>query len=271
MNRYFYYSILMCMMINTIIFVPHILLNNQRNGLVPGLLLSTAVSTGFTVLFANAMRTFENQSLSDILKARLPRWISAPLLIYLGYSWFIAGGIVLISFSNLMKRYILPDMPVQTIAFVMVAAAGWCASQKTRTVLYLLEIVIVTNIPFILLILYKSIGTPFMNWYAVWDAVSDYLWRWPNMEVVSAATYLFTGYINLAIFNKESEGTFRPRLLGLVPVIGLLTLMTTALIPIGFHGEHGAIRYVNAWVSTADSIRIEFGVVERVIYVFLLL
>lgn len=262
---------MMCMLINTIIFVPQILIANQRNGLVLGLVISTVLSSIMTFLFVKALQRFKDQTLTHILLAHVPKWISIVLIVYLGYMWFIAGGIVLISFTNLVKRYILPDMPNQTLLAAMLIAVFWCASQRTRTIMYLLEIVLITNIPFILLILYKSVMTDYMNWYTVWNVVSDYFDKLPNAKVISAATYLFTGYINMAVFNKESEGKFRPRLLGLIPLVGLFTLMTTVLIPIGYHGSEGAAQYVNVWVSTADSIRIEFGIVERVIYVFLLL
>ncbi|MBB6678526.1 GerAB/ArcD/ProY family transporter [Cohnella lubricantis] len=251
--------------------MPQILIANQRNGLVLGIVISTVLSSIMTFMFVKAMRRFKNQTVSHILLAHVPKWISIVLIIYLGYMWFIAGGIVLISFTNLIKRYILPDMPAQLLLTILLIAVFWCASQRTRTVMYLLEIILITNIPFILLILYKSVMTDYMNWLAVWNVVSDYFDRMPNHKVISAATYLFTGYINMAVFNKESEGKFRPRLVGLIPIVGLFALMTTAFVPVGFHGPDGALQYVNVWVSTADSVKIEFGIVERVIYVFLLL
>ena len=52
-------------------------------------------------------------------------------------------------------------------------------------------------------------------------------------------------------------------------MLALFNLGTTFLLPIGFHGTVGVGNFTYPWVSTADSMRMEFGFVERVIFIFL--
>jgi hypothetical protein len=47
--------------------------------------------------------------------------------------------------------------------------------------------------------------------------------------------------------------------------------LVSFFIPIGFHGTDGVDDYIYTWVSTVDSIRIKYILIERVISIYLLL
>jgi hypothetical protein len=82
---------------------------------------------------------------------------------------------------------------------------------------------------------------------------------------------VFTGYINLVIFNRLTGSYGAIKLKWGIPLLGTLVLLTTFFIPIGIHGTIAVNDYIYIWPSTADSLRMEFGFIERVLFVFLLL
>ena len=47
--------------------------------------------------------------------------------------------------------------------------------------------------------------------------------------------------------------------------------MIPFFVPIGFHGTVGVEDYVYLWSMTADSMMTEYGFINRVLFVFLLL
>ncbi len=49
---------------------------------------------------------------------------------------------------------------------------------------------------------------------------------------------------------------------------GLLVLLLTFLVPIGYFGTVAIERHVYTWFSTADSIRIESFIIERMLFIF---
>lgn len=272
MNRYFYYSILLGMLMNTILYVPNILITNKHDGVILGILVSTLIGSLLTFMSSKAMATFQSQGLPEIFSMNVSKFFRGIMLFYFGVMWFIAGGlIVLVSFTIIIKRFILPETPSEIIIILFMTVVCWCASRPTKTILYLLEIVMVLNLPLITFILYKAMTNKYMNWYAIWNVASDHIMVLPNLDVLAAATFIFTGHINMVIFNKESNGQFNPKFLWLVPIIGLTVLLTTFFIPIGTHGTVGVDQFNYAWVSTADSMKVNLGFIERVVYVFLLL
>ncbi|WP_269432463.1 GerAB/ArcD/ProY family transporter [Gordoniibacillus kamchatkensis] len=259
------------MLVNTIIYVPNILFAHRHNSALTGMLLSVVIGSCLAVIFSKAMMNKQGQGLPELLTQHLPLWIKGVVLIYLGFMWFAAGSIVLIVYSIILKRFIIEDINLEVLIILLMSVVVWSASKPTKTILYLLEIVMVINVPLVSIILFKALSSKYMNWYGIWNIASDNVMKLPNLDVVAAATYLFTGYINQAIFNREFDGRFCPKHLWAIPFLGLTILSTTFFIPIGFHGTEGVGHFVYPWVSTADSLRMEFGFVERVVYLFLLL
>lgn len=55
-----------------------------------------------------------------------------------------------------------------------------------------------------------------------------------------------------------------------IVLISIGTLFTTYFIPIGFNGFEGINELVYPWISTTDSIRMDYFIIERVLFMFLL-
>ncbi|MCK9860196.1 GerAB/ArcD/ProY family transporter [Paenibacillus sp. ATY16] len=271
MKRYYYYSIMMCMLINTILYVPSILIMRRHDAPVTSMLSAVLISTILTVLFTKAMMAFKSEGLPEIFSRRLPFFLGIPILLYVALMWFISGMVVVTSYAIIMTRYMLPELsPVWLAAFFLLIIC-WCASQSTKTVLYLMEIVLLVSVPLVLIILFKAVTSEYMNWYAVWNIATDSMFKLPNIQSISAASYVFTGYINIVIFNRELTSKLSLRHLWFIPILGIGVLAVTFFIPIGIHGTEGVERYVYVWVSTADAFHMEYGFVERMVYVYLLL
>jgi len=131
--------------------------------------------------------------------------------------------------------------------------------------------VLLLNLPIIVFILFKALLSENMNWDAI-KVIRHYLFTASSWKSLAASTYVFTGYVNWAKFNREFRSIdMKKQQLWVLPVIGLLVLTTTFLIPIGYYGTYGVDNFIYIWVSTADSMKMEFGFMERVMFIFLLL
>ncbi|UJF34052.1 GerAB/ArcD/ProY family transporter [Paenibacillus hexagrammi] len=258
------------MLTNTILFIPSILMKHRFSGTIPSMLLSVLIGSVLTYLFTHAMMTFNGKGIPEILEMFLPKWVNAVLLIYLGFMWFASGGLVAVSYSRILQRFVNPDLNLFLLIAFLGIACGWVATNGSRSVMYLMEIVLLLNLPMIGFILFKTVTNENMDWDAV-RVMIHYVWQWPNWESLAASTYVFTGYINWAIFNRTFRVDGRLSFLWIVTLTGTLVLTSTFIIPIGFFGTLGVDDFIYTWVSTADSMRMEFGFVERVLFVFLLL
>ncbi|WP_162848560.1 GerAB/ArcD/ProY family transporter [Paenibacillus nanensis] len=270
MIRYLYYMIIMCMLINIMLNVPTFLIERRYDGAVMGILAAVVSGSLCAVVFIKALRQFPNQGLPEIFRSYLPPAIRVPLLLYLGIMWLIAGLIVLITFSRILQRFLDPDIDILILRIFLILICSFLAAGSSRSILYTAEIVILLHVPFVALLLVKALGHEYMDWEAV-KAVGQFVRKTPDLEIISVASYIFTGYINMAVFNRFFRKEDKIRGLWLIPLAGFAVLFTTFFIPIGYHGTEGVASFIYVWVSTADSIRMEFGFVERVIYMFLLI
>jgi hypothetical protein len=270
MIRYFYYLIFLNMLANIILFVPRILISHRFEGSMMSILLSVPI--GFTLLyfFVNSISKFPGQGLPEIMKGRVPSWIRIAVLLHFIMLWFLAGGITLTAFSQITMKYINPDVSSFYIILAFVILVGLIARTRSESVLYSMEILLVLNVPIITWILYKTMTNESMNYDACIEIVTHVFHR-PTWDTLAAGTYIFTGYTNLVIFNRIIGTKKRFPYLWFLPIIGFGVLVTSFLIPIGYHGTIAVNDYVYPWISTADSMHVEFGLVERMLFIFLLL
>ena len=109
----------------------------------------------------------------------------------------------------------------------------------------------------------------------MWDFVKEatlYINQTPNINAFSACFFLFLGVSNLFIFNRffTQKQNYSWKQMAYIAVIATITLFTTYFIPIGFNGLNDIQNLVYPWISTSDSLRMKFFLVERVLYIFLL-
>ncbi|MGU3473063.1 hypothetical protein ACLBWT_18195 [Paenibacillus sp. D51F] len=270
MNRYFYYSFIMVAMLNLMLFVPAVLIKDRMSGAVSSLIVAIVIGTLIAYASTSALARFPGMGLPEILRLFLPEWIVKMLLPLYAFMWFFAASFALIAFTLLMNRVLTPDQPEWNLMLILGLLCAYGATRSALTILYLLEITMLLVTPLVLLILFKGVRSPDLSWDAIYT-IAKYVDRYPTLSSVGAGTFIFTGYINMAILNRVNPPNFRLKGRWIIPVSGTLILLVTFFLPIGFHGTMGVERYLYVWTQTADSMTMKYGFIERVLFVFLFL
>lgn len=268
MNRYFLYLIVCNMMINVIMFVPRTLLQYRFEGAVMGMIISIPIGIILSFIYSRSLSKFPGKGLPELME-NSNRWLKALLFGSIQFAWFSAGMIGLIGFIDILRRFINPDMPKLSILAIYLAAIFLIISLPTARVMYLLEIVLFINAPFITFIVLKAITSPHINWDSIWE-VGTYIFEVPNIKVIAAGTLVFTGHANLIIFNRVFKEKIKLGNFIIILGLGAVNLFTTFFIPIGLNGADGASEYLYPWVSASDSLRLVYSPIERVIFLFLM-
>ncbi len=269
MNRYYIYLVLLNMMVNVIIFVPKILIEYRYEGAVMGVLIAIPIGLALNYFYCKAINKFPEQGLPEILVNSKRRWLKILHLGGIQLIWFSAGMITLVGFIDILERFINPEMPKLLILAIYLAAVFLIIQLPTQRVIYFLEIVLFLNTPFLSFIIFKAFFNDYLSWDSILE-VGTYIFQTPSLKSIAAATYCFSGYASLIIFNRVIKGKLKFRNFIAVFLLGIFNLFTTFFIPIGFHGSDGAQEYLYPWISTSDSLKLDYGLIERVSYIFLM-
>ncbi|HWL26025.1 MAG TPA: GerAB/ArcD/ProY family transporter [Ureibacillus sp.] len=271
MSRFYYYLILINMIANIIASVPVILIQYRKNGVILSMILGIIVGLIIVYLITNFFNSYPGKSLPDLLKATMPKWFNIFFTFVLIGVWFFAGLITLITFTILLIHFLAPEMThlMGTLLIVFFMAFG--CFMKADKVLYTVEIIFVLTLPMLLFIFFKAYTNEQMEWDYVKVAIT-YINTMPRFLPFMSSVFLFLGVLNLVIFNqffttKQSIGWKQITFIG---ILGTVVLFTTYFIPIGFNGFENIESIMYPWVSTSDSMRIRYGFIERVVFVFLL-
>lgn len=270
MTRYFYLLVFLNMISNVILFVPRILIDHRFDGAVISIPIGTMISILLLFLFTKAMLCFPGKGLPEILQENTPAWFQKSFIFLLSLNFLVAGGFGQAAYASIIKRFISPDVSTGSILLLFLILVSSLSMMRSRSIVYLLEILFVINIPFIAFITLKAYGSDEISWHAIQE-VATYINEPPNLSSLSAATYTFSGYANLVIFNRLFKEKFQPKYFWAIACIGFLNLCTTFFVPIGFQGTQAVGDYIYPWIATADSLRMEFGFVERMLFFFLVL
>ncbi len=258
------------MIANVIAFVPRILIDNRYDGAIMSMLIAIPISMSLCACMIWAMSRFPQQSITEIAARLLPKWLEKTVLLYFLVMWYLAGLITLYYFSDITKRFINPDFSPFEAMLLYAIALMFMIQMESRRALYMLEILLVLQVPFILFIMLKATINHNMMWDSMQEAAT-YVANMPRWLCVAAATHVFSGYLNLIIFNNVFHKPVKLWLVWIVGAVGILNLTTTYFIPIGMQGMDGVGKLIYMWFTTADSIRLEYGIIDRLIFVFLLL
>ena len=265
-SRYFYCLFLMNSLINIINFVPRELIDRRFDGALVSILIGTIFGTLFVYIFTVLIAKFPGKGFPEIFTPLLPKLLVKPLLVFFAGLWCVAGGVTLLSFVDITLRYISPDSSPYTVVFSFLILVCICCRFDSLSLLYGLEIILFVTLPLIVYGIVKALINPDFNWDSVLQ-ITTYIWHKPDLMSLSAATFSFSGYINLAIFNRVFHG-LKLKHVWILAVEGLLVLLLTFLVPIGYFGTVAIERHVYTWFSTADSIRIESFIIERMLFIF---
>lgn len=270
MNRYFYYGFLYVALINIMLFVPNILLQNRYTGSISSMALAIPAGTLLALLFASSITKFPGKAIPEIMYEHHPRWLVSPVLWMMAIVYFLGSVIVLVAFSVVINRFYNPDTSSAVVLYLLIAASVYYSTRSTLSLLFILEMMIIINAPLIFFVLGKALFSSSFNWDAI-RTVANYIRVRPNIESFAAATYIFSGYLNMSMVNRALPPNFRLKYRWLIPLIGTIALLSSVFIPIGFHGTEGVEEYLFVWSVTADSMKMEYGFIERVLFLYLIL
>ncbi|WP_423800036.1 GerAB/ArcD/ProY family transporter [Neobacillus sp. SAB-20_R2A] len=271
MIRHFYYIVILTMMINIMVNVPAVLIQKRFDGTIMSMILSVFIGGLLVIIFTFAMGKYPQKGLPEIfLLERVPAFIRNPYLAFLALMWIAAGSFALISYSYVIKLYISPDMSLGVILAFLLIIVIFGALKKTDSILFLVEIVVLPAAPLVAFILFKAFSSKYFYWEHIFRMLHN-IWQFPSYSSIAAATYVFIGYINLVIMNRFINSKKVLKFIWILPIIGFLVIICTFFIPIAFLGVDGVNDVVFPWIFISDSLRMEFGFIERVLYLILCL
>ncbi|WP_205651011.1 hypothetical protein [Ectobacillus funiculus] len=163
-------------------------------------------------------------------------------------------------------------MSLKWIVSIFLCFVSFGILMSSKSVLYTVEAILVFNIPLVLLIMIKVYTSEGMEWDYVKESVM-YIYHTPSYSAFSTALFLFMGSVNLIIFNRVFPKKQRITWLqvGLIFLVVAGSAATTYFAPAGYHGFEHVDTLVHPWTATSDSIRLKFGFIERVLFIFLTL
>ncbi|WP_339207814.1 GerAB/ArcD/ProY family transporter [Paenibacillus sp. FSL K6-3182] len=269
MNRYFYYNFVLVSFINLLLYVPHILIQYRYTGAVSSILVGIVIGTILVYMYTSAMARYPGKGLPEILKLHSPQWLVTISMLFFSVMWWFATTIVVVAYAILINRFFNPDADANIILTMLVIACGYAATRSTLSVMFIVEIGMIVNAPIIIFILFKAVRSNQLNWDAI-HVVANYITEMPTLTCIAASTFIFTGYINLSLFNRLFPPNFRFKFRFIYPIAGAVILLITFFVPIGFHGTEGVNQYIYIWSQTANSLLMQYGFIERVLFLFLI-
>ncbi len=261
------------MLANVVALVPRIMIDARNNGAILSIFIGALLSSLFFYFYMNILLKFPKKTHAEIVKEYIPKWIAVLYIMIISLIFFISSWLILVVFIDITKRFVNPDLSPFVIGIIFLSVICFGALLKSEKTLYALEIILLFCIPFIGAIFLKSTINQHISWDAI-KIVFRHGFELPKLETIGATTYSFLGFYYYSIYNKVIDLKKKKipiLLVFIVAAVGIVNLLTSLLVPIGYHGFDGIEEYVYPWFSTADAIRMELGFIERVLFIFLLL
>lgn len=270
MNRYFLYLILLNMLTNIIIFVPKILIKYRYDGAIMSIIIAIFIGLALMYLDTKVFARFAGRGLPEIIDNKMKKPYKISLLVGFSLFWFTAGLLSLLGFIDILHRFINPELSKFWLMAIFLAVICFVIQLPTQKVMYLLEIVLLINVPLIGFIFYKAVFSDYLSWDSIFE-VGTHFFTLPKLKPIAVATYAFSGYANIIIFNRLFKEKIKSINLVIILVLSILNLFTTVFIPIGMHGVDGVHEYLYPWIMTSDSLRLVYSPIERALFIFLML
>lgn len=269
MNRFLFYLILINTLTNMVSITPRILIAGSGEGTLFGMIIAIIIGLILTYIIISLFSEFPGQGLPEILSTCTSKWISNPVLLFFTVTWFFAGLTTLIVYTFIIIRFLTPEMSIYIIVLTFVVVVTYGMLMTTRNLLYLGEVVFIIVVPFILFIQMKGYFSTDLNWDYIRVSVME-INHLPNYTSFSSSLFIVMGVANLVIFNRYFKKLKKPTRKGMSLLAVLLTyiLGTTYFLPIGFGGFDSLDNVLYPWIMTSDSIRMKFGIIERIFFFF---
>ncbi|GIP16996.1 hypothetical protein J40TS1_26380 [Paenibacillus montaniterrae] len=269
MNRYVFYHYFIVCFTNLMLLVPYHLISDRFDGAVMAILISPIVGGILFYMLTNAINKFPGKGLPEIISMYYPTWFVRIFLVYKAMLTGFASALVVSSYTVIVTRFLNPDANPYIILMVLMLVCAYGATRSTASVNFLLEIVLIINIPGVAFVIYKTFTNPLLNWDAI-HIVADHVAQAPSLVSFASASFVFTGFLNLLIFNRLLPANFKFKFRWLITLSAFFILLITFFLPIGIHGTETVSQYLYLWSATADSTRMNFGFIERMLFVFII-
>ncbi|CAM5219656.1 Spore germination protein OS=Ureibacillus acetophenoni OX=614649 GN=SAMN05877842_1194 PE=3 SV=1 [Ureibacillus acetophenoni] len=271
MSRYYYYLIIVNMVTNIIASVPVILTQHRTDGAIISMLLAIVIGVLVIYLVTKFFISVPGKTLPDLLKQTMPKWFTVVFTLALVAVWFVAGLITLLTFTILLIRFLTPEMSLVmgTVMILLFVTLG--CFMKADKVMYTVEIIFLLTLPVILFIFFKAYTSEYMEWDYVKVALT-FINKGPSLLPTTASFFAFLGVLNLITFNQlfTIKQKFGWKQAIFITIIGFSVLFTTYFIPIGLNGFENIESTMYPWVTSANALRLRYGIIERVVFLFLL-
>ncbi len=272
MSRFLYFLIFTNMMAIITTPIPRLLLIQSDKGAVGSMIIGAVAGVLFTYITAKFFFQFPGRDLIELLQAYTPSWVRIPVTIYFAIVWFIAGLITFVMTVFLLITFLTPKMSIYTISLSILVTVFFGVLLKSKSVLFTLEIVFILMIPIGAVMFFKLFTSSDLNWDQARLALM-HINHLPKYSSFVATFFMFMGCSNLIIFNRYFKGHQKITTLSLVTIsaFAVFMLFTSYFIPIGLSGFDQIDQFIFPWTSAADAVRMKFGIVERVVFIFMFL
>ena len=272
MSRFVYYLLISNMIANLIAAGPRILFAKSEDGAIITMIIALFFGVFMNWALITSFKAFPGKSLPQILTSYLSKWISIPAIIFFEVVCYISGLQTLITYIDILLRFLTPEMSVYLVIAMFIPVITFGVIMQSRNILFTLELVFILLFPVAAYYVMKLYFAEQVSWDHVRLAMT-FIDNPPDYTVFSTTTFLFVGAFDIIILNSllKKKMTFGIKQALIVFALGVFAIFTTYFIPIGVLGFDEVESILYPWILTSDSIRMKFGVIERVIFIFLLL
>ncbi|WP_438312872.1 GerAB/ArcD/ProY family transporter [Sporosarcina sp. FA9] len=272
MNRFIYYLLIIRMISSIATTVPKILLEQSKSGALASMILGTLIGLILTYVIIRFFNKFPGKDLPELMKKSMPKWVFYPIIFFFFLVMYAAGTAKLITFTFILVTFLTPEMALITMALPFLLIGAYVTLMKTENVLYSVEVIFILFIPLGIFIFIKAFIHENINWDYIKIAImhANHL---PQYNPFTATLSIFLGVASLMIFNKYVvvKQAIGMKHMAAIGFLSLLTLFITYFMPLGFGGFDDIDKLLYPWISTSDSIRMKLGLIERLIFLFMLL
>lgn len=265
-QRYYIYLFYINALVSVTAFIPQILYKNRFNGSLTSLVLSTIAGIILISVFQTQIKIFPGKSLSDILNGLFQGSLQKGILFLYFILSIVSGTLFLNSIMKIIEKFLFLNSNM--IFYSILTLIVFSIMIETISILYMLEIILLFVTPFLLLILFR-----FFTDNLVWvDSISQsmtYLMHLPKLNSVVSGLFVFTGFTNLLVYYEYIRPFNRKQLIIILGIIWFV-LFSLYFIPIGYFGLNGVENEKYVWITTIDSMRIDYFFLERIVLLFIL-
>lgn len=267
-RRYFFYLFSVNLIANIGMFVPVFLANHRFEGALMGIVCAVPIGTALVAAYLMLSQRLPMKTLPELLDLYAPPWLSTVCKLLMVAIFYWVGFTTVLAFVKLSVLYLTPGVSEYAVLTLFLLLVLYASRLSSKAILLGLEVLIVINAPLLLAFLIKLFTEPNIEPDGALDIVT-HLWHMPELESVASATFVFSGYANMMAFQRVFSKPIGFRGFWGVPLAGAFALFFCFFGPILYHGTDGVGRLLYPFTATADSVRMELFIIERMLFIYL--